>query len=246
MVGSRKRAASVASASDQCTPGYREHPRARGAKVAAEAKVTSTEPVRRGRGRPPGPEARVRRAVLRATRDELVEYGYAEFRIERVAERAKVHKTTLYRQWGTPTALVKEAIGDWERAQYASIDTGSWATDLEALCHALAAMQSSPITWALLRTIVVANVIDPELTETLHEVWERDAATLREPIVRAQRNGEVARHIDPSTVIEMITGPMVQRAIVMARPIDDAFVDALVATILAGTAPRPRRRRAKP
>ena len=36
---------------------------------------------------------------MAAALDELIEFGYAEFRIERVAERAKVHKTTVYRRW---------------------------------------------------------------------------------------------------------------------------------------------------
>jgi len=205
---------------------------------------TPTPP--RGRGRPPGPEARVRRAVLGAALDELIEFGYGEFRIERVAERANVHKTTLYRQWGTRTALAKEAIADWQREQLEPIDTGSWESDVCALCQELAALESSPISQALLRTLVVANVVDPELTSTLHELWARDAYVLQDPIRRAQARGEVDPTLVPQHVIEMITGPLLQRVIVTAMPIDDDFVETIVSVVVAGTAPRKKKAASKP
>jgi AcrR family transcriptional regulator len=189
----------------------------------------------------------VREAVLQAALDELVLHGYGEFRIERVAERANVHKTTVYRQWGDRTALAKDAMTQWQRDQTASIDTGSWEGDLRALCQELASLEGSEVTRALLRTLVVANVVDAELTEAMHEQWAPDSAVLVEPILRAQQRGEVDPELDPQLIIEMITGPLVQRVIVMARPIDAAFVDGLVTVILAGTASRrAARRRLRP
>lgn len=173
---------------------------------------------------------------MAAALEELIEFGYAEFRIERVADRAKVHKTTVYRQWGTPTALAKEAMATWQRDQLAVIDTGSWATDVRALCEQLAALEASPVAQALMRTLVVANVMDPELTQALHDLWARDADVLQDPIRRAQARGEVASHLSPQHVIEMITGPLVQRAIVTAMPIDKDFIEALTSVVVAGTA----------
>ena len=56
-----------------------------------------SQPVRR---RPGGRSARVRSAVLMAALDALADGGYGSFTCEAVAERAGVHKTTVYRRWG--------------------------------------------------------------------------------------------------------------------------------------------------
>ncbi len=51
-------------------------------------------------------------AVLDATIAELSEVGYAALRIESVAERAGVNKTTIYRRWGDKAGLVATAFID--------------------------------------------------------------------------------------------------------------------------------------
>ena len=60
--------------------------------------------------RPGGRTARTRRAVLEATVAELAAHGYGALTVERVATRAGVHKTTLYRRWGGKQGLVAEAV----------------------------------------------------------------------------------------------------------------------------------------
>ncbi|MDI2130104.1 TetR/AcrR family transcriptional regulator [Yinghuangia seranimata] len=192
-------------------------------------------PGTRGRGRPPGPSAAVRDAVFRAVRDELVEHGDAGFRIERVAERANVHKATVYRHWPTRTALVRAATADWQSTRVDLPDTGSWPGDVRAFCDVFADLQRAEYTRALLRTIVSANVGDRELRDELHDTWRRVAAPLREPVLRARRRGEVAPDCDPDLVIEMIAGPMVHRTVVTDTPLDRAFVDAVAEFVIAAT-----------
>ena len=52
----------------------------------------------------------MRSNVLAATHDLLAEGGYEALRVEDVAARAGVHKTTLYRRWRTREQLVLEAM----------------------------------------------------------------------------------------------------------------------------------------
>ncbi|MGR6998286.1 TetR/AcrR family transcriptional regulator [Yinghuangia aomiensis] len=193
---------------------------------------------RRGRGRPPGPAAGIRDAVLAAVRDELVEHGYADFRIERIAVRAGVHKATLYRHWPTRTALVREATVDWHRSHVDLPDTGSWPGDVRALCHAFAAMQRLDYSRALLRTIVSANTADRDLRDQLHDAWRSNATPMREPVLRAQERGDVAPDCDPAFVIEMIAGPMVHRTVVTDMPLDEEFVAGIAEFVIAATSRR--------
>ncbi|HET6874710.1 MAG TPA: helix-turn-helix domain-containing protein, partial [Acidimicrobiales bacterium] len=52
----------------------------------------------------------MRTAVLTAALDELADYGYTGINMQRLAERAQVNKTTLYRRWGTKGALIADAL----------------------------------------------------------------------------------------------------------------------------------------
>jgi hypothetical protein len=49
--------------------------------------------------------------ILEAAREELATVGYRGFRIEEVAARAEVNKTTIYRRWPAKADLVREALG---------------------------------------------------------------------------------------------------------------------------------------
>ncbi|WP_436772790.1 TetR/AcrR family transcriptional regulator [Yinghuangia sp. YIM S09857] len=173
--------------------------------------------------------------MLRAVREELVEHGYADFRVERIAERAGVHKATLYRNWPTRTDLVRSATAEWQSTRLDMPDTGSWPGDVRAFCAAFAAFQRLDYTRALLRTIVFANTDDVELRDELHATWRRLGGQLRELVLRAKRRTEVAADCDPDLVIEMIAGPMVHRTVVTDRALDDEFAGSVAEFVIAAT-----------
>jgi AcrR family transcriptional regulator len=199
--------------------------------LATTSKNTD-EPKRRRVGRPAGISPNIQRAVLAAARDELMEFGYSDFRVERVAERADVHRSTLYRHWPTPAALARDAIVTW---QVASVpvprDSGNWRTDLRALCTGFRNTLGTPEAVTLMRTLVIANAVDPELRDALMERWVQPE--LVEVIVRAQHRGEVPADLDPGHLFELIAAPFVLRAVVTMMPMDDEFVESVAARIAA-------------
>jgi AcrR family transcriptional regulator len=174
--------------------------------------------------------------VLQAALDELVERGYADFRIERIALRANVHKATIYRHWPDRSTLAREAIAQWRLSQVTPVDTGAWSTDLRALLHRLRGFFELSVARALTRVVITANTSDPDLVQSLWELWRSEASELLGPIERAQERGEVAAHIDAGHVVGMLTGPILTRALVTMEPIDDDFLESLYEVILAGTA----------
>ena len=60
----------------------------------------------RHRGRPRS--GRVHRAILDATRERLIEDGFAGLRLEHVAAQAGVGKAAIYRRWSSKEALALE------------------------------------------------------------------------------------------------------------------------------------------
>jgi AcrR family transcriptional regulator len=201
--------------------------------------TTSNADAERQRGgRPKGLTDRVRRDVHEAVRDLLVTVGYGALRLEEVAARAGVHKSTLYRQWSGQAQLVSDVLGTGEAAYFPRPDEGSWEADIDALCDGLARLFRSPITVAFVRTRAVAN--DPELTAALEERALRDMSFVRLPFERAAARGE----IDPDDIemlTELIIAPFLARVAVTGRPVDQALSRSLARTVRriagSGTAP---------
>lgn len=78
-----------------------------------------------GTRRPGGRTARVRTAVLRAAEDALVERGFSGLDLGDVAQRAEVGRTTVYRRWGTTSALVADLLADMAEQSLPRTRSGS-------------------------------------------------------------------------------------------------------------------------
>ena len=184
--------------------------------------------------RPGGRSARVRAATLAATIEELAESGYAGLTLDAVARRAEVHKTTLYRRWGTREALVLEAMLELVRERVPVRDTGSLREDLVALASAGAATASSPAGDAIVRAVVAAGPHDPALADAARRFWverlELDAAI----VDRAIERGEAPAGVDRVGVIEAVLAPVYFRLFITGRPPDRAFIERIVDIVVAG------------
>ena len=186
---------------------------------------------RRGRGRPPGISDRVRRDVYAAVGQILMGSGYATLRLEDVAAAAGVHKSTLYRQWATRAQLVRDVLTDGAAALYPRPDEGSWAADVEALCHDLVRLFRSPTTIAFVRTRAVAD--DPELIGGLQELGSANFGFVREPFKRAIGRGEIDPALSVETLAELVISPFLARVTVTRLPVDDAFGRSVAAVMRA-------------
>jgi AcrR family transcriptional regulator len=81
------------------------------------------EPARAPQARVGGRSARVVADVLRTTLEIIGENGFAGLRVEDVAARAAVNKTTIYRRWPTRGDLLIAALTSLS-TQPASAETG--------------------------------------------------------------------------------------------------------------------------
>jgi AcrR family transcriptional regulator len=201
--------------------------------------TTSDADAERQRGRPKGLSDRVRRDVHEAVRDLLVSVGYGALRLEEVAARAGVHKSTLYRQWSSKAQLVSDVLGTGEAAHFPRPDEGSWEADIDALCDALARLFRNPTTVAFVKTRAIAN--DPELTAALEEHALRDMRFVRLPVERAIARGEIDPDCDVDMLVELIIAPFLTRVAVTGQPVDESFSRSLARAVrrfaAAGTAP---------
>jgi AcrR family transcriptional regulator len=180
----------------------------------------------------------VRAAVIRAAGDELADSGFGAFSAERVAERAGVHRSTLYRHWPTQRHLIVAVAEASYAERLPSPDTGSWEGDLRALVDGLADSIGAPVSRALFGALAAAGRSDPDLQDAVMAMWRAETARHLAPIERAKERGEVDASIDAGLLLETISAPLVERLCVTGAPLTPHFVEFNIQLVLRGTRPR--------
>ena len=187
-----------------------------------------------GTQRPGGRSARVRAAALAATLSELAETGYSTLSLDSVARRAGVHKTTLYRRWGTREALVLEAMLERVSERVPVPDSGSLRSDLLALAGAAAATMTTAEGEAVVRAVAAAGSHDTALAAANRRFWEERLGLDGEVVERAVARGEIPAGTEPRPVLEALLGPLYFRLLVTGERPDPPFVERIVDLVMDG------------
>lgn len=162
--------------------------------------------------------------MLDAALAELGEVGYAELTFEGVARRAGVHKTTLYRRWGSREKLVLEAMLEQARVGVPVPDTGGLRSDLRALARGAAATASTPQSQTVLRTVIGIGSREPDMVRASRDFWTQRLAMDADIVRRAMLRGEVRADVQGEEIVEAVLGPIYFRLFVTAEPVDDAYL----------------------
>jgi AcrR family transcriptional regulator len=190
---------------------------------------SSATPVRRRLG---GRSARVRTAVLAAAVEELAASGMAGLSIQAVARRAQVHKTTLYRRWGSREALVLEALRQQARENVPVPDTGDLREDLIRL--ATAAVRNAVANEPILRASISELAHNTAVAEVTRQFWQERLALDGHIVHRAIERGEIPPGTDASAVIEGVLGPLHLRFLISGRPASRRTIVCTVELVVRG------------
>jgi AcrR family transcriptional regulator len=192
------------------------------------------------RGRPRSPV--VHAAILDATRKLLIESGYAEVSMDRVASHAGVGKQTLYRRWPSKAQLVAEAVMDAHHGvgTFELPDTGDIAADLRDWLLGYANAVAPPENAALVRALAAAAADDPRDGEALYRQLtgpQHDAVVQR--LRRGIAAGQVRADVDAEAVADALIGSILYQVLARPKTTDetirhfDGLIDALIAGIRA-------------
>jgi AcrR family transcriptional regulator len=190
--------------------------------------------VARGRRRDPAIDT----AILAATRDLLIEVGYANLSMEAVAARAGVTKPTLYLRYPTRAVLVFEAIFGKTKARPAP-ETGSVRADLAEAYRWVVDEFTAPEARAAIPGLLAEIAASAEMAQQIRgAVIGPEYGRVRQQLVLAQARGEIRANADLDLVIDAFIGTALARITLLDHTVDYAYGARLVDLLLDGAAPR--------
>ncbi len=188
-------------------------------RIEARAPLVRGEPVVRG--------------VLGAALEELGRAGYGALRIEDVAARAGVNKTTIYRRWPTKEDLVRAALLSITSGSVVVPNTGSLRTDLLEIARGMVEMTRSCEGQGLMR-VIIAEGPGSELMAIARSLRKTHEAVPRSVIEAAQARGELAPDIDAMLLFDVLVSALKGRLLMDRQEVDEAFLARLLDLLLLG------------
>ncbi|SDC62935.1 TetR/AcrR family transcriptional regulator [Rhodococcus tukisamuensis] len=183
-------------------------------------------------------------AVLEATRQLLVEKGYAGTSIDAIATRAGVGRPTIYRRWPSKAHIVNEAVYPvLDTEQGADIDTelgneGSMGDQVRALVQGAVRLFAAPATRAAAPGLMSELRSDGALRDVLLvRQLAGVRAELERRLVSASARGEIRDGIDVDVLLDILGGAAIFAMSV--RDVDDPapVAEALADIVLHGILP---------
>ena len=186
--------------------------------------------------RPGGRTARTAEAVFAAAVGELSERDYSDISIESISARAGVHKTTVYRRWGSKVELIRQVLVGAAAARIQLPDSGSIDTDVRALARAVQAILSLPEGAAITRALIAGALSSPEIAEVMDQFWAARLEAISVIVRRAIGRGQLPAGTDAAALMHAVAAPLYYQLLVNRAPVTERDAELSAAAALAAAA----------
>ncbi|SDE01136.1 TetR/AcrR family transcriptional regulator [Sporomusa acidovorans] len=178
------------------------------------------------KGRPRN--AATEKAILEASYDLLLEQGFGNVTVEKIAERARVSKATIYKWWPNKAAVVMDGFLSAAMSRLPVPDTGSVMEDIAIqvsnLANFLLSREGKVIT-----ELIAEGQFDLKLAEEYRlRYFNPRRLDSRRILERGVQRGELNKDLDLELCIDLIYGPLFYRLLVTGESIDEAFIRVLI------------------
>ncbi|CAM4233213.1 TetR/AcrR family transcriptional regulator [Kibdelosporangium persicum] len=172
--------------------------------------------------------AELEAAILAATREGLVERGYAALSMDWIAERARTSKAALYRRWRTLGELVVYAHARLVQSLLTTPDTGSFASDTRTMLRSMADLMDSEYG-ELLRGVLAEIMKNRELAaEARRQLADSEPHAMDEIYRRGIERGEVRPELRGTRTMTVALDLLRSEFILHGTPITDAVIDDIL------------------
>ncbi|MFF8189310.1 TetR/AcrR family transcriptional regulator [Streptomyces bobili] len=180
-------------------------------------------PQPRPRRRTPAGAAVLREDVTEAIRaavlEELATVGYARMSIEGIARRAGVGKTAVYRRWRSKLHLVLDIVSAIAVQGLPAPETGSLEGDLRVLYEVTSRALRHPVASQIIPDLQAEAARNPEIAEAMQKALRDGQEGVALKIVAAaEQRGEVRGGLDDELALDLISGPLYWRSVVIRSP----------------------------
>lgn len=183
-----------------------------------------------------GRSARVVEEVLTATVELLAEHGYAALRVDEVAGRSGVNKTTIYRRWPTKSQLVGAALAHY-KPETPARDTGDLEADLVEMFVQSMSRFDAQVMRGLMR-MFHAERNDAEVDAIFAGIRARIVATRRVRFDAAIARGELPPDTDVELLLSAMSAAIYSRLHAYNERPSRAVVGDIVGMLIAGARAR--------
>lgn len=180
-------------------------------------------------GRPRSEESH--KAILQAAYDLLLEEGFARFTFERVAAKAGVSRSTIYRWWPSKGALAMESAFGAVTAELKYTPSASPVENMRTRMRLVAqAMKGRP--GKFIAAILAEGQQDPGTIELFTAGYIEPArANTRTLLRQAIDEGFIRSDFDVEMAIDIMFGALYHQ-LLMHRTLEQDWVDRLIDLIL--------------
>jgi AcrR family transcriptional regulator len=166
-------------------------------------------------------------AAIRAAGELLVEVGYHQLTMDRVAQRAAVSKAAHYRRWPNKLVLVMDALQEFSQIRNPVPDTGHLHDDVLTYLHVMATQ--TPADAATAAALTDALNDNPELRQqgagALLTQVTNDLNTI---ITRGVERGELPADTDIDLLANAIPALLRHHRLTTGERLDHALITRIV------------------
>ena len=180
---------------------------------------------------------RSRQVILQAALDELGDVGYGTFKIESVAARAGVGKSTIYRHWPDKLALIADAFETFHVQMVPSTETGSPRERIQSLVRHVAEVFVDSTFSVCIPALIEGAERDARLRRFHHQYSAERCKSLIDVIAEGVEAGDFPAHLDPELAVLALLGPIIYCRLMSGTPFKPERVADLVDTVLGRAHP---------
>ncbi len=178
------------------------------------------------KGRPRNVETE--KAILAASYELLLENGFGAVTVEKIAERAKVSKATIYKWWPNKAAVVMDSFLSAAMSRLPVPDTGSVINDIVIQVTNLAKFLTSR-EGKVINELIAEGQFDVKLAEEYRtRYFNPRRLESRRILERGMDRGELRKDLDVELSIDLIYGPLFYRLLVTGDTLDESFIEVLI------------------
>jgi AcrR family transcriptional regulator len=186
-----------------------------------------------GQGRELDPRVeRSRMVILSAAVEELADVGYGRVRIESIAARAGVGKSTIYRHWPDKLALIADAFETFHEQMVPDLSEVPVREAIELLIGHVAEVVVDSTFSRCIPALIEGAERDERVREFHHRYSAERRQTLIELIHRGIRAGEISATVDAELATTALLGVVFYRRLMTGHPLDPRESAALLDLVL--------------